>query len=342
MATLVPSFILSEVQRPVWNSTQRGPPLGIRKQPGIQNTQELPWGYTPFQGRPKPQTEQDSPQLRSHGLGELGRGPGRGKRAPAAVLRAHEVLLLLPLLGTARAEPSRKGNYKSAFRTWYKPWTYSPKWPLSKVTDKVLIQSFPFKRSSKCVYAELSLLPPRTSPFQRPAGPPGCLFTHHFPRGFVVRPTQAKWNHSMEHCCDGEQSVKERFSFEIIASGLLKLPNTWSQTPIYLAATGECRLTPNLHIIASKENSPPSLLTVGTRKQPVTLRKTLNKEALNRSLQVTPLPSKLLEVSPLVTACCVHLSRTKLPVQDPPHSLLPHFYQAQALTSGLSQPIISP
>lgn len=23
--------------------------------------------------------------------------------------------------------------------------------------------------------------------------------THHFPRGLVVSPTQAKWNHSMEH-----------------------------------------------------------------------------------------------------------------------------------------------
>lgn len=145
----------------------------------------------------------------------------------------------------------------------------------------------------------------------------------------------------MEHCCDGEQSVKERFAFEIIASGLLKLPNIWSQTPISLAATGERRLTPNLYIV-SKENPPPSLLTVGTRKRPVILRKTLKKEALNRSWQATPLPSKLPEVSPLVSACCVHLNRTKLPVQDLPHSLLPHFYQVQALTSGLSQPIISP
>lgn len=61
VATLVPSFTPFEVQRPVWNSTQRGPPLGIWKQPGIQNTLELPWGYTPFQGWPKPQTGQDFP-----------------------------------------------------------------------------------------------------------------------------------------------------------------------------------------------------------------------------------------------------------------------------------------
>lgn len=33
-------------------------------------------------------------------------------------------------------------------------------------------------------------------------GQPGACrnsLTHHFPRGLVVSPTQAKWNHSMEH-----------------------------------------------------------------------------------------------------------------------------------------------
>lgn len=86
----------------------------------------------------------------------------------------------------------------------------------------------------------------------------------------------------MEHCWDGEQSVKEQFSFEIIASGLLKLPNSRLQIPKSLAAIRERRLTPNLYI-ASKENSPPPLLTVGARKQLVILRKTPKKEALNRS-----------------------------------------------------------
>ena len=28
---------------------------------------------------------------------------------------------------------------------------------------------------------------------------PTAALTHHFPRGLVVSPTQAKWNHSMEH-----------------------------------------------------------------------------------------------------------------------------------------------
>ena len=28
---------------------------------------------------------------------------------------------------------------------------------------------------------------------------PTTTLTHHFPRGLVVSPTQAKWNHSMEH-----------------------------------------------------------------------------------------------------------------------------------------------
>lgn len=162
-------------------------------------------------------------------------------------------------------------------------WTLNiqSQWTFSKVPDKALIQIFFFKRSSKCVYTVLSLLPPGTSLFQRPMGPPGCLFTHHFPLGFVVRPTQAKWNHSMEHCWDGKQSVEEQLSFEIIASGLPEFPNIWSQTPKSLAAIRECRLTPNLHIV-SKENSPPPLLTVGARKQPVLLRKTLKNNALNR------------------------------------------------------------
>lgn len=34
---------------------------------------------------------------------------------------------------------------------------------------------------------------------QRPAQMLPQLLTHHFPRGLVVSPTQAKWNHSMEH-----------------------------------------------------------------------------------------------------------------------------------------------
>lgn len=150
----------------------------------------------------------------------------------------------------------------------------------SKVPTKLSSQ-FSFKRSSKCVYIALCLLSPRTSPFQKPTSPSGCLFTHHFPLGFVVRPTQAKWNHSMEHCWDGDQSVKKQFSFEIIASGLLKLPNIWSQTPKSLEAIREWRLTPNLYIV-SEENSPSPLLTVGARKQPVILRKTPKKDALNR------------------------------------------------------------
>lgn len=109
----------------------------------------------------------------------------------------------------------------------------------------------------------------------------------------------------MEHCWGGEQAVKEQFSFEIFCFWTTEVSQHLIKLLLAAMLTGSVRkwgLTPTPYNV-SEQNSPPCLLRVGPKKQPVISGANLEEVTRNRPHRCSV---KLPEIRPPPVTACYH------------------------------------